>query len=263
MQYKTTLTAYKKYLRSLNLKPSTLKNYSWHIEQFLAWLDEQAMTQANLKKYYDYLLKRYPKIATINLHLVVVNKFLNFNKKRFRFDLLTPKAEALAILTPRRVKTFPVQPKKNPGLTGIKDKALLELLYSTGLKIGQLVKLEKKFIDEIKQALIFNNHQIQIPPLAWDALSKYLEHRQDDNPWLFINLDRAEKNIDSHISIRSVERIITKYASKLKPVLRINPQVLRNTLAHQLKQEGAQIQGLKQALHFKTKLGAKNYWRKL
>ena len=155
------------------------------------------------------------------------------------------------------------QPSKNSSLVAIRDKALLELLYSTGLKIGQLVKLEKKFIDNIKQELIFNNSQISIPPLAWVALEKYLKHRQDDNPWLFTNLDRAGKNTDNHISIRSVERIIAKYASKLKPVLKINPQVLRNTLAHNLKQEGAQIQGLKSALHFKTKVGAKNYWHKI
>ena len=88
MQYKTTLTAYKKYLRSLKLRSSTLQNYIWHTEQFLSWLEEKSMTQTNLKTYYDFLLKKYPKIATINLHLVTVNKFLNFNKKRFRFDLL-------------------------------------------------------------------------------------------------------------------------------------------------------------------------------
>ena len=75
MQYKTTLTAYKKYLKSLDIKSSTLQNYIWHTEQFLAWLDEKTMTQANLKTYYNFLLKKYPKIATINLHLVVVNKF--------------------------------------------------------------------------------------------------------------------------------------------------------------------------------------------
>lgn len=263
MQYKTTLTDYKKYLRSLKLKPSTLKNYIWHIEQFLAWLDDKSMTQANLKTYYNFLLKKYPKIATINLHLVTVNKFLQYNKKRFRFDLLTPKAEPLAILTPTQLQKFLELPTKNPGLVAIRDKALLELLYSTGLKIGQLVKLEKKFIDNIKQELIYNNHQITIPPLAWNALAKYLEQRQDDNPWLFTNLDRANKNTNSHISIRSVERIISKYAQKLKPVLRINPQVLRNTLAHSLKQEGAQALSLKQALHFKTRVGAKNYWHKI
>jgi site-specific recombinase XerD len=263
MQYKTTLTAYKKYLRSLKLRSSTLQNYIWHTEQFLSWLEEKSMTQTNLKTYYDFLLKKYPKIATINLHLVTVNKFLNFNKKRFRFDLLTLKEEPLAILTSTQLQKFLELPNKISSPVAIRDKALLELLYSTGLKIGQLVKLEKKYIDNIKQELIFNDHQITIPPLAWAAVEKYLAQRQDDNPWLFINLDRANKNIDKHLSVRSVERIISKYAQKLKPVLRINPQVLRNTLASNLKQEGAQIQGLKAALHFKTKVGAKNYWHKI
>ena len=224
-------TAYKKYLRSLDIKSSTLKNYIWHIEQFLSWLDDQAMTQANLKSYYNFLLKKYPKIATINLHLVVVNKFLKFHKKRFRFDLLTPKTEPLAILTPAQLQKFLEQPVKNPNLTGIRDKALLELLYSSGLKIGQLVKLEKKFIDNIKQELIFNKNNISIPPLAWAALEKYLKYRQDDNPWLFTNLDRANKNIDSHLSIRSVcakiKTSLENQSSGFKKHFSIQPQTRR------------------------------------
>src|SRR3989339_1524275 len=58
---------YKKYLKSKNLKNSTIKNYLWHVRQFLHWLNNKKATAIELKNYCKYLLKKYQKINTINL----------------------------------------------------------------------------------------------------------------------------------------------------------------------------------------------------
>ena len=73
----------------------------------------------------------------------------------------------------------------------------------------------------------------------------------------------AKKADDNNLSVRSVERIIERYAKLMIPILKINPQILRNTLAHTLKLEGAQKENIRTSLHFKTKTGADNYLKKI
>ncbi|PLX25905.1 hypothetical protein C0580_01105 [Candidatus Parcubacteria bacterium] len=258
------LKKYKKFLLSSELKPSTTKNYLWNVEQFYNWLGNKKLNEQNLKKYFDYLLKKYPQVNTINLRLVILNNYLKFLGKNFNYDLLSEQIEEPIILSSDKLQEFLDQAEKNKNIIGKRDKALLELLYSTGLKVGQIVKIKKEQIDEIKKQIIFDpKNYIDIKTTAWFYLEKYLSARKDDNPWLFINFDRSQKGSENNISVRSVERIIDKYAKKMQPILKINPQILRNTLAHNLKQEGAQKQDIKEALHFKTKTGANNYLKKI
>jgi len=99
--------------------------------------------------------------------------------------------------------------------------------------------------------------------MTWFYLNKYLEARKDNSQWIFINLDRANKSEDKQLSIRSVERILEKYGRQLTPPLQVNPQILRNTLAYQLKSHGLETIDLKQALHFKTTSGAENYYKRI
>lgn len=258
------LKEYQKTLVSLKLKPSTIKNYLWNVEQFYSWLGDKKLNQENLKKYFNYLIKKYPQVSTINLRLVILNNYLKFLGKKFSYELLSKQIKDPVVLSPEKLQDFLDQAGKNKTILGKRDKALLELLYSTGLKVGQIVKIKTEQIDEIKKQIIFSpKNYIDIKTTAWFHLEKYLASRQDDNPWLFINFDRSQKNNDSHISVRSVERIIDKYAKKMQPILKINPQILRNTLAYNLKQEGAQKQDIKEALHFKTKIAANNYLKRI
>lgn len=222
------------------------------------------MTEQKIKLYFDHLLKRYPRVATINLRLSILNNYLKFLGKRYQYELLSDIKESPVILSPEQLDEFLVQAGKNKSIVGLRDKALLELLYSSGLKVGKLVNLRRDQIDEIKKQIIFDpKNYLNIKALAWQHLQKYLNKRQDNSPWLFVNFDRSQKSMDRHLSIRSVERIIDKYAAKLQPVLKINPQILRNTLAYTLKQEGAQKEHIKKALHFKTKIGADKYLQRL
>ncbi|RJQ34011.1 hypothetical protein C4566_02690 [Candidatus Parcubacteria bacterium] len=258
------LKEYQKFLLSLGLKKTTIKNYTWNIEQFLLWLDKNNITEENLKKYFDYLIKKYPRVATINLRLTILNNYLQFLGKRFRYDLLSDTDKNLLILNPEQLQNFLEQASKDKSLIGLRDKALLELLYSTGLKVGKIVTIKKNQIDKIKKQIVFSpKNYIDIKPIAWHHLEKYLLKRKDESLWLFINFDRCQKSLGRNLSVRSVERIIDKYAKKLRPILRINPQILRNTLAFNLKHQGAQGQQIKQALHFETNIAANKYLQRL
>jgi site-specific recombinase XerD len=263
MENKTTLKSYSQWLQTKGLQSSTLKNYLWHTGQFYKWLAKNKLTEPQLKKYLAYLLKRYKKVGTINLALIILNNHLAWLQKKFRFPLLTNKLSTIKTLNEGQLQEFLDQPLKTPGFIGLRNKALLELLYATGFKVGQIVNLKTKQIDKIEKELLLKNKNIKIKPLAWFHLEKYLALRLDDEEWLFINLDRARKNKNHQLSPRSVERIITGYAKKLAPPLIITPQILRNTLTLQLKKQGAQTEEIRQLLHFQTTSGAKNYLQRI
>ncbi|MBT4209360.1 MAG: tyrosine-type recombinase/integrase [Candidatus Komeilibacteria bacterium] len=255
---------YKQYLKSLDLKSSTIKNYLWHINKFLLWLGDNKLDQAVLKKYFDYLLKKYKRVNTINLRLKIINNYLKFLNKRFSFDLLSDEDTNIKILTKQELSTFLKNPLKNKQLIGLRDKAILELLYSSGLKVGYLVNLKKDQIDDLRQEILLDkNKSLKINPSTWLYLKKYIDKRNDEIEYLFINFDRSNKSANKSLSVRSVERIINKYSKNIDPPVNINPQILRNTLAYQLKSEGAQSEHIKSALHFQTKSGAKNYLKRI
>lgn len=260
---KENIQKYKKFLKSNKLKNSTINNYLWHIEKFFDWLDKKDPNTKNLDEYQNYLINKYKKIATINLRLLILNNFLKFIGKNHHFELLSHQSPTAKILTPEELSEFLEMPTKTTKNTSLRDRALLEILYSTGIKVGEIIQLHIEHIDEIKKQFIFDKRHIKIKATAWYHLQKYLNSRDDDSPWLFINMDRANKTGEKNLTVRSVERIVAKYGQKMRPVLIINPQILRNTLAYNLKQQGADKHNIKTALHFKTKIGAENYFKRI
>ncbi|MDD5749740.1 MAG: tyrosine-type recombinase/integrase [Patescibacteria group bacterium] len=258
------ISSYKKYLRSTGLKNSTITNYLWHLEKFQLWLGQEKLSEKKLKKYFAFLLKKYPQTSSINLRLIILNNFLAYLGKRFRFDLLSQENKDLKILKASQLEEFLDAPLTDKSIIGLRNKVILELLYSSGLKVGQLIKIKTGQIDSIKKEIIFGpRNTLAINPTTWFYLSKYLDKISPETDWLFINFDRSQKSEKRQLSVRSVERIIAKYAKIADPALIINPQILRNTLAWNLKQEGADRYELKKSLHFQTIVGAKNYLQKI
>ncbi len=261
------LKNYQKYLKSLNLAPSTAKTYLWHLKKFLKWLDNRHLTDKLLQEYFNYIIRHYKRVATVNLNLIIINKYLEFIGRRTRFELISHKKSNLRILSPQELQNFLDQPLQNKTIVCYRDKALLEMLYSTGLKVGQINQLKINQIDFIKKELFLNKKNIiALSPLVWFHLDKYLQKISKypkNNNYLFINFDRSKKGLGQPLSIRSIERIIDKYAHQMQPLLIINPQILRNTLAYVLKNEGAKSQDIALSLHFKNKLAAKEYWQRI
>jgi len=255
---------YKKHLKAIKLKDSTIKNYLWHLDKFLKWLKDESLTESVLKTYFDYLLKKYKRVNTINLRLKILNNYLKFKNKEFRFDLLSDENIDIQVLDDKQLNEFLNKPLAKINIISLRDKAILELLYSSGLKVGQIVKLKRTQIDDIKKELLLNkNNSIPIGPSTYLHLKKYLNKRDDEIDYLFINFDRSNKSANKSLSVRSIERIISKHAKGIDPPININPQILRNTLAHKLKSEGAQSEHIKSALHFQTKTAAKNYLKRI
>ncbi|HBV57731.1 MAG TPA: site-specific tyrosine recombinase XerD [Candidatus Magasanikbacteria bacterium] len=146
--------------------------------------------------------------------------------------------------------------------TSLRDKAMLELFFSTGLRVSELTNLKKDDInlkkDEFtvkgkggKWRVVFLSNQAKY----W--LAKYLEARRDFNPFIFIPLDRAHNQRDKKkmkdkdwekLTPRSVQRLIKRYSKMAGITKNITPHVLRHSYATDLLQNGADIRSVQEML---------------
>ncbi len=257
------LINYQNYLKQQKLKPGTIRIYLWHLSHFLNWLDSKKLQPDILKEYYNFLLKRYKKIASINLRLVIINSYLQFNKNKFQFTLLSPEKSNIKVLNKKQLMDFLDLPTKTNNLLHLRDKIILELLYQLGAKPGELISILRQDINLAKNQISWEKKKISLPETTKFYLAKYLNKRIDSSPWLLINLDRANRYNEQPLTIRSIERIVEKYARQLEPILNITPQTLRHTRAYHLKHDGGTAATIQTELQFKTKAAAENYYKKL
>ena len=262
---KKNLNAYAKYLSQKKLQASSYKTYLWHIEKFLADLGDKALNVNQLKKYQSELFGKYHRVASLNLRLVILNDYLHYQKINWQFPLLSNEKQTIEVLDKNQLNKLLNLANKKSDLCSLRDQVLIEFLYFSGLKTKEIVELKKEDINLKKNILLWQNKNIAIPNQSKMALLKYLNHRLDDSAYLFLNFDRAKKTTakENKLSIRSVERILEKYAHKFQPILRITPQTLRHTLAYHLKKDGADVASIQKALHFQTQLAAEAYYQKL
>ncbi len=144
----------------------------------------------------------------------------------------------------------------------LRDRAVLELLLSCGLKVAELVALK---CDSLKTKnntlLITKKSKARLVPLSHQAIffmAEYLKVRKDKNDYLLIAHDRAEsKRTKKHIKLvsltpRSIERIVQYYGKVAKITRRLTPSTLRRTFATRYLQNGsslAEVQKLLGHLH--------------
>lgn len=254
---------YYQYLKQRGLKPITIKNYLWQLDKFLLSQKTSSYTRASLKKYQSQMLEKYHNIASLNLHFTVLNDYLKFINNQYRLPLLSPQNLPKQILSPKQLEAFFQILSNQEDLLSQRNRLLIEILYYSGLKVNQVVKLKIQDLDYIKRELMIAGQKININPLTWHHIQKYLKLRHDQNPYLFANYDRSQKSEQQYLSVRSVERIIDKYAKQLKPPLLINPKILRHTLAWQIKQNGGQAQDIQKNLNLASASSTKKYWQNL
>jgi site-specific recombinase XerD len=258
----------------------TVRNYDFYLRRFFEWVktDPQKVTLEQVRKFrvwlnrlkdeFDHPLKK----NTQNYHLIALRSFLKYLAKR-DIEALAPEKIELAKM-PERIVEFlevheldrlleaPTTDARGVGrasealpLIRLRDKAILELLFSTGLRVSELASLTKEMVnlgrDEFtvrgkgdKPRVVFISNQARF----W--LKEYLSRRHDVEPYLFVNHDRAADNRDAERSLtpRSVQRIVEHYAHKAGITKRITPHVIRHTFATDLLRNGADIRSVQEML---------------
>lgn len=223
------------------------------IRSFRLWLNRQESgTMTDGRK--DTLKKN-----TQNYYLIALRAFLKYLRRR-EIDTLSPERIELAKVGDRDLDLISaadlerlMDAPQGEDLKSMRDKAILELLFSTGLRVSELCSLNSDIdlsLDELsvrgkgdKVRVVF------LSPDAKDVVKIYLKKRTDMDEALFIQFGRGSKNIDSlRLSPRSVERIVKHYAIKAGISKRVTPHVIRHSFATDLLQNGADLRSVQALL---------------
>jgi site-specific recombinase XerD len=249
--------------------PLTIRNYRHYLTRFSDWLKENSseaklgsLTIEIIKKYRVFLaryigLKGTPMArSTQSYYVIALRSFLRW---LIRNDVKTlppekidlPKAESrsLKFLTTEQVERLLSQPEISKP-TGLRDKVILEMLFSTGLRVSELVKLNRDQIDLKRRefGVIGKGGQPRVvflsdPAVKW--LERYLAARADDFPALFNSKDK-------HLTARTIQRVVEKYVKKAKLPVKISPHGLRHSFATDLLMAGADIRSVQEMLGHKN-----------
>ncbi len=273
-EIKKLITEFLEYLEiEKGCSPLTIRNYDFYLQRFIKQSkisSPQEITKELIRQFRLWLsrLKNYHQdnlsLATQNYHLIAIRCFLKHLAIKDIISLAPEKIE-LAKTGERQISFLegddlekllnaPLQVKQREILT-CRDKAILELLFSTGLRVSELTNLKKENVnlnkDEFsvrgkgqKWRLVFLSNQAK----CW--LKKYLEKRTDIDPSLFIRYDRAAKSDQKSLGItpRSVQRLVQKYSKVAGLTRKITVHTLRHSFATDLLSNGANLRAVQELL---------------
>lgn len=256
-----------------NLSQTTVKTYGYFLGSFATWLNTtgKSIRPENLDdeiiRQYRLYLSRYENPVTGPLSKTTQNYFMIVIRALLRFLLkkgvktLSPEQIDLGKNRDRNVKFLTRQhldqilaraDTSKP--QGLRDRAILELLFSTGLRVSELAGLnrDKVNLDTREFGVVGkggHTRVVFISSRAKDWLSRYLTTRQDQARQLFIHY-RGKG--DERLSVRSIERMVKRYAREAKLPDKATPHTLRHTFATDLLRNGADLRSVQELLGHKN-----------
>lgn len=260
----------------------TQENYSRYLNKFIKWLKmtksedlmPHELTSDHIWKYRIFLArspiseenKKPLKKKTQNYYLIALRNLLTFFADRDIQALPVGKVKLAKRTTDQSVKFLTLDQVEKLLLTpdtshniGLRDRAILETLFSTGLRIAELVALNKEQIKiksdtkDLELSITGKGDRTRTVYFSERAvrwLKKYLESRTDDDKALFINYKKRKSSSLSPIRLtaRSIERIVEKYSRLAGLPIKVTPHVLRHTLATDLLSQGADLRTVQEIL---------------
>jgi len=250
----------------------TVRNYHFYLKRFSDWAKDPNPAEINTEMVRKYRLHLNRDIAgreeaqlkknTQNYHLIALRAFLKYLAKRDVKSMAAEKIELakqgsrhVSFLETDELKRFLLAPEKDPTIVGTRDKSILELLFSTGLRVSELANLRIDAInlklDEFTVLGKGSKHRVVfLSENARRAIKAYLERRRDVSPFLFVRHDRARKfTPGAHpLTPRSIQRIVDRYSREAGITKRVTPHTLRHTYATDLLRNGADIRSVQSLL---------------
>lgn len=264
-----------------NRSQKTIENYRHYLERFFdfAKIDKPAeITDEAVRKFRLYLNRykdkqgRELKKITQNYHVIALRNFLKYLAKRDIKALQAEKIEVgknptheIEFLEPEELDRL-LNAASGDNLKTLRDRAILELLFSAGLRVSELVNTSREQVNLDKQEFSVRGKGgkiriVFVSDTAKKALGKYLDKRTDIDPALFVRLKEAElqrfrssasreilKERGLRLTPRSVQRIVKFYAAKAGLVKDVHPHTLRHSFATDLLASGADIRSVQAML---------------
>ncbi|MEX0749103.1 MAG: site-specific tyrosine recombinase/integron integrase [Candidatus Saccharimonadales bacterium] len=255
-----------------NRSQRTIANYDHYLQRFLELTDDIEVTKIDSELIRKYRLRlnrttdrhgRELSKSTQNYHLIALRSFLKYLTKRDidvmsadKIELARVSRPKVAFLDPEELTRLFDQPDLDT-LIGQRDRAIIELLYSSGLRVSELVNLDRGHINlERREFMVRGKGQkdrpIFISQTAADWLSTYLKGRIDNYRPLFIHYSGTQSGLDdgnyTRLTARSVQRNVAKYARLAGITKRVTPHVLRHSFATDLLRNGADLRSVQAML---------------
>lgn len=234
----------------------TVENYDRYLTRFLNFSKlkkPEEITDEAVRQYRLYLNRENLKKKTQNYYLIALRNFLKYLARIGLLSLLPERIE-LAKVGERQIDLISsdelgrlLESSDSNDIKGLRDKAILELLFSTGLRLAELCSLSHDDIDFKKDEFTIRGkgdklRLVFVSTRAKNALKDYLNKRTDMEEPLFINLKGGR------LTPRSVERIVHYYAIKAGISKKVTPHIIRHCFATDLLGAGADIRSVQALL---------------
>lgn len=231
-----------------------------NIREFRLWLNRQPGAKSSFKKGAKDTMKR----RTQNYYLIALRSFLKFLAKRGitalapeKIELAKTEARELDLISNDELTRLLNAPDTSE-VKGLRDKAILELFFSTGLRVSELCSLGRD-LDLTKDEFSIRGkgdkvRVVFISDEARKAVRAYLEKRDDMDDALFVQVpnksgkDVLAKKDSMRLSPRSIERIVQAYAIKAGISRKVTPHVIRHSFATDLLSNGADLRSVQALL---------------
>jgi len=256
------------------LSNKSQENYSRFLKKFIDWLKENNLEDLkphefspthiwNYRVYLSRQSKKPLKKSTQNYYLIALRSFLNYFANR---DILSLPSEKIKLakdkdektvhfLTLEQIEKLLSVPDTNKK-SGLRDRTILEVLFSTGLRIAELVSLNTDQIrltsvtKELEISIVGKgnrNRTVYFSERAVYWLKKYLDTRKDKERALFVNY-QGRKNASRRLTDRSIERTIKKYALMAGLSKNTTPHTIRHSFATDLLNQGVDLRLIQEFL---------------
>ena len=257
--------------------PLTIRAYRHYLERFNYWLAESCSTTnpgdidlecvrkyrlylAHLRSRNGFLLKRVSQ----SYHVVALRSFLRYLSVQRDMATLSPEkielpkqvSRSVSFLDAERINRLLSSPQISNEI-GLRDKAILETLFSTGLRVSELVRLNRDDVDLKRQEFGVRGkgnklRVVFLSDTAAEWLGRYLRSRQDHLKPLFIRYSGAvstEKGGERmRLTARSIQKIVAKYAKRSGLPIKASPHTLRHSFATDLLIAGADLRSVQEML---------------
>ena len=275
MLYNQAVTDYLEYLEiEKNRSQATIANY----DAYLKRLNDFAGDDLEVKEIDLELIRQWrlwlnrlggrddPQLskATQNYHLIALRNLLKYLAQRGvaslnhgQIELASVKRKQVTFLNLEEIeRLLAACPSDN--LSGLRDRAILELLFSSGLRVSELVSLNRDQVSLKRREFMVRgkgqkDRLVFITDEAALWLERYLEKRSDNSPPLFINNAARRRSVSQdgnhlRLSARSIQRIIQKTALKAGLTKKVTPHTLRHSFATNLLGNGADLRSIQAML---------------
>lgn len=260
----------------------TVRNYDHYLSRFLEFLDTKYkasspshITEPMMREYRIFLNrlparegKKGQAVETLdkrtqNYHLIALRAFLKYIRKRGitvydpeRIELAKTVQRELDLISERELDSLLSAPDEKT-VAGLRDKAMLELLFSTGLRVSELCSLDRDLDLHTGEISVRGKggkiRVVFISGSAMIAVKKYLSQRVDIDEAMFVDHSprahaRMVKEESVRLTPRSVERIVNKYAERAGIAKKCTPHVIRHSFATDLLYNGADLRTVQMML---------------